>query len=158
MLETPVKPAREIDREGVGHPLKRWCSVNARRAARGADAESIHAFKLCAADQGVLRAIDRWACCEFGTFTAAGVADELRPRLQLLGCRPVMLYFRGLALLLLGLAFLLRGLQRQLGARAAIWLTPPVPAVPRRIANSDRSELAPLGQGWSRFPRPAAVA
>jgi hypothetical protein len=125
MLDTPVKPAREIDREGVGHPLKRWCSVNARRAARGADADPIDAFKLCAADQGVLHAIDRWACGEFGTFTATGVADELCP-LRLLGCRPVVLYFRGLALLLLGLAFLLRGLQRQLSARAAIWLTPPV--------------------------------
>lgn len=40
----------------------------------------------------------------------------------------------------------------------SIWLTPPVPAVPRRIASVDRSELAPLGQGWSRFPRPAAAA
>jgi hypothetical protein len=126
MLETPVKPARGIDREGVSHPRKRWRGANARRAARGADAEAIHAFKFCAAEQGVLRAIDRWACGEFGTFTAAGVADELRPPLRVLSCGPVVLYFRGLALLLLGLGFPLRRLQRPLGARAVIWLTPPV--------------------------------
>lgn len=126
MQETPVKPAQEIDREGLWHPRKNWRGVSARRAARGADAESIHAFKLCAAEQGVLRAIDRWACGEFGTFTVADVADVLRPRLRALGFRPVLLYFRGLALLLVGLSFLLRGLRRPLGIRVAIWLTPPV--------------------------------
>ena len=126
MLETPVKSARGIDREGVGHPLKRWWGVNARRVARGADAESIHAFKFCAAEQGVLRAIDRWAGGEFGTFTAAGVADELRPPLRVLSCRPVVLYFRGLALVLLGLGVPVRVLRRSLGARAVIWVTPPV--------------------------------
>ena len=126
MLETPVKPARGIDREGVSDPRKRWRGVNARRAARSADAESIDAFKFCAAEQGILRAIDRWACGEFGTFTAAGIADELRPPLRVLSSRAVVLYFRGLALLLLGLGFPLRRLQRPLGARAVIWLTPPV--------------------------------
>jgi len=126
MLETPVKPARGIGPEGVSDPRKRWRGVNARRAARSADAESIDAFKFCAAEQGILRAIDRWACGEFGTFTAAGIADELRPPLRVLSSRAVVLYFRGLALLLLGLGFPLRRLQRPLGARAVIWLTPPV--------------------------------
>jgi hypothetical protein len=126
MLETPVKPARGIDREGLRHPRKSWRGVNARPAARGPDAKSIHAFKSCAAERGVLRAIDRWACGEFGTSTVADVADGVRPPLRVFGFRPVLLYFRVLALLLLGLALLVRGLRRLLGTRAAIWLTPPV--------------------------------
>ena len=38
----------------------------------------------------------------------------------------MLLYFRGLALLLVGLSSLLRALRRPLGIRVAIWLTPPV--------------------------------
>ena len=85
-----------------------------------------HAFKLCAAEQGVVRAIDRWARGEFGASTVADIMDELHPRVRVLGLRPVLLYIRVLALLLLGLALLLRGLRRLLGARASIWLAPPV--------------------------------
>ena len=73
-----------------------------------------------------MRAIDRWARGEFGTSTVADIADELHPRVRVLGLRPVLLYIRVLALLLLGLALLLRGLRRLLGTRPSIWLAPPV--------------------------------
>lgn len=126
MLETPAKPARGIDREGLRYRRKRRRGVNARPAARGGDAKPIHAFKLCAGEQGVVRAIDRWARGEFGTSTVADITDELHPRVRVLGLRPVLLYIRVLALLLLGLALLLRGLRRLLGTRASIWLAPPV--------------------------------
>jgi len=75
-------------RDRPGRPLasaQELRGVNARRAARGTDAESIYAFKVCAAEQGVLRGIDRSACGEFSTFTVADVADELRPPLRALG-------------------------------------------------------------------------
>jgi hypothetical protein len=126
MLETPTKPARGIDREGLRYRRKRWRGVNARPAARGGDAKPIHAFKLCAAGQGVVRAIDRWGRGEFGTSTVADIADELHPRARVLGLRPVLLYIRVLAWLLLGFALLLRGLRRLLGTRASIWFAPPV--------------------------------
>ena len=126
MLETRLKRAREIDREGLRHSRESWLRVNARAAARGADATCIQAFKLCAAEQGVLRAIDRWARGDFGTSTVADIADELRPRLRVFRFGPVLLYIRVLTRVLLGLALLLRGLRRLLGTRAGIWLTPPV--------------------------------
>jgi hypothetical protein len=126
MLETPTKPARGIDREGLRYRRKRWRGVNARPAARGGDAKPIDAFKLCAAGQGVVRAIDRWGRGEFGTSTVADIADELHPRARVLGLRPVLLYIRVLAWLLLGFALLLRGLRRLLGTRASIWFAPPV--------------------------------